>query len=48
LVSDGVPRATELRMPDGSGLVSSTLVYGEHDAALADPSWTMAQNDGLG
>jgi glyoxylase-like metal-dependent hydrolase (beta-lactamase superfamily II) len=52
LVSDGVPRVTELRMPDGSGLVSSpvssTLIHGEHDAALADPTWTMAQTKALG
>jgi glyoxylase-like metal-dependent hydrolase (beta-lactamase superfamily II) len=52
LVSDGVPRATELRMPDGSGLVSSpvssTLIQGEHDAALADPTWTMVQTEALG
>jgi glyoxylase-like metal-dependent hydrolase (beta-lactamase superfamily II) len=52
LVSDGVPRVTELRMPDGSGLVSSpvssTLIQGEHDAALADPTWTTAQTDVLG
>lgn len=52
LVSDGVPRVTELRMPDGSGLVSSpvssTLICGERDAALADPSWTLAQTEALG
>lgn len=52
LVFDGVPRVTELRMPDGSVLVSSpvssTLIYGERDAALADPSWTMAQTEALG
>jgi glyoxylase-like metal-dependent hydrolase (beta-lactamase superfamily II) len=51
-VSDGVARATELRMPDGSGLVSSpvssTLIYGERDAVLADPSWTVAQTETLG
>src|SRR5215469_631749 len=51
-VSDGVPRVTELRMPDGSGLVSSpvssTLIYGERDAVLADPSWTVAQTEALG
>ena len=50
-VSDGVPRVTKLRMPDGSGLVSSpvssTLIYGERDAALADPSWTVAQTEAL-
>jgi glyoxylase-like metal-dependent hydrolase (beta-lactamase superfamily II) len=52
LVSDGVPRVTELRMPDGSGLVSSpvssTLIHGEHDAVLADPSWTVTQTEALG
>jgi glyoxylase-like metal-dependent hydrolase (beta-lactamase superfamily II) len=51
-VSDGVPRVTELRMPDGSGIVSSpvssTLIYGERDAVLADPSWTVAQTEALG
>jgi glyoxylase-like metal-dependent hydrolase (beta-lactamase superfamily II) len=51
-VSDGVPRVTELRMPDGSGIVSSpvssTLFYGERDAVLADPSWTVAQTEALG
>jgi hypothetical protein len=50
-VSDGVSRVTELRMPDGSGLVSSpvssTLIYGERDAVLADPSWTVAQTGAL-
>src|SRR5215471_720694 len=39
-------------MPDGSGLVSSpvssTLIHGEHDAALTDPTWTMAQTEALG
>jgi glyoxylase-like metal-dependent hydrolase (beta-lactamase superfamily II) len=52
LVSDGVPRVTDLRMPDGSGLVSSpvssTLIYGDRDAVLADPSWTTAQTEALG
>ena len=51
-VSDGVPRVTDLRMPDGSSLVSSpvssTLTCGERDAALADPSWTVAQTEALG
>src|SRR5258707_221757 len=50
-VSDGVPRVTDLRMPDGSGLVSSpvssTLIYGDRDAVLADPSWTVAQTEAL-
>jgi len=50
-VSDGVPRVTELRMPDGSALVSSpvssTLIYGDRDAVLADPSWTVAQTERL-
>jgi glyoxylase-like metal-dependent hydrolase (beta-lactamase superfamily II) len=51
-VSHGVPRTTELRMPDGSGLVSSpvssTLIYGKRNAVLADPSWTVAQTEALG
>ncbi len=50
-VSDGVPRVTDLRMPDGSGLVSSpvssTLLYGDRDAVLADPPWTVAQTEAL-
>ena len=50
--SDGVPRVTDPRMPDSSGLVpspvSSTLTCGERDAALADPSWTVAQTEALG
>jgi hypothetical protein len=50
-VSGAVPRATDLRMPDGSGLVSapvsSTLTYGQRDAVLAGPSRTVAQTEAL-
>ncbi|MEU3649877.1 MBL fold metallo-hydrolase [Lentzea sp. NPDC034063] len=46
-VSPGVPRRTELRLPDGSGIVSSpvssTLIRGRHDSVLVDPSWTAEQ-----
>ncbi|MFJ1601847.1 MBL fold metallo-hydrolase [Streptomyces sp. NPDC088253] len=47
LVSDGVPRKIDLRMPNGdeivSSPVSSTLIYGERDAALVDPPLTHPQ-----
>lgn len=49
LVNDGVRRQRELRLPDGSPVVSSpvasTLVLGERDAALIDPPFTYAQID---
>ena len=42
LVSDGVPRKIDLRLPNGDGIVSSpistTLIYGEQDAVLVDPA----------
>src|SRR4029077_11804912 len=51
-VSDGVPRKTDLRLPDGGQIVSSpmtsTLIYGRRDAVLVDPSWTTAQTTRLG
>jgi hypothetical protein len=41
LVSDGVPRNIDLRLPNGEEIVSSpissTLISGERDAALVDP-----------
>jgi glyoxylase-like metal-dependent hydrolase (beta-lactamase superfamily II) len=47
LVSDGVPRTTDLRLPNGDGIVSSpistTLIYGEQDAVLVDPPLTHGQ-----
>jgi len=47
LVSDGVPRTTDLRMPNGEEIVSSpissTLIYGERDAVLVDPPLTNGQ-----
>ena len=47
LVSDGVPRKIDLRLPNGDGIVSSpissTLISGEHDAVLVDPPLTHAQ-----
>jgi glyoxylase-like metal-dependent hydrolase (beta-lactamase superfamily II) len=47
LVSDGVPRTIDLRLPNGDGIVSSpistTLIYGEQDAVLVDPPLTHAQ-----
>jgi glyoxylase-like metal-dependent hydrolase (beta-lactamase superfamily II) len=47
LVSDGVPRNTDLRLPNGDAIVSSpissTLISGERDAVLVDPPLTHAQ-----
>jgi glyoxylase-like metal-dependent hydrolase (beta-lactamase superfamily II) len=47
LVSDGVPRTTDLRLPNGEEIVSSpissTLIYGERDAVLVDPPLTNGQ-----
>jgi glyoxylase-like metal-dependent hydrolase (beta-lactamase superfamily II) len=47
LVSDGVPRKIDLRLPNGDGIVSSpissTLIYGERDAVLVDPPLTHGQ-----
>ncbi|WP_116202538.1 MBL fold metallo-hydrolase [Amycolatopsis circi] len=51
-VSDGVPRHTDLRLPDGGPVISSpmssTLVQGREDAVLVDPSWTVDQTALLG
>ncbi|MGW1888157.1 MBL fold metallo-hydrolase [Streptomyces sp. NPDC001970] len=47
LVSDGVLRNTDLRMPNGDGIVSSpvssTLIHGDRDAVLVDPPLTLGQ-----
>jgi glyoxylase-like metal-dependent hydrolase (beta-lactamase superfamily II) len=47
LVSDGVPRNRNQRLPDGGPIVSSplstTLIYGERDAVLVDAPFTRDQ-----
>lgn len=47
LVHDGLPRHREQRLPDGSPIVSSpvttTLIYGDHDAVIVDPPFTYEQ-----
>jgi glyoxylase-like metal-dependent hydrolase (beta-lactamase superfamily II) len=47
LISDGVPRKIDLRLPNGDGIVSSpvssTLISGKRDAVLVDPPLTHAQ-----
>jgi glyoxylase-like metal-dependent hydrolase (beta-lactamase superfamily II) len=47
MVHDGLPRHREQRLPDGSPIVSSpvssTLVFGDHDAVLVDPPFTRDQ-----
>jgi glyoxylase-like metal-dependent hydrolase (beta-lactamase superfamily II) len=47
LVNDGLRRNREQRLPDGSPIISSpvasTLIYGDHDAALVDPPFTYEQ-----
>jgi glyoxylase-like metal-dependent hydrolase (beta-lactamase superfamily II) len=47
LVSDGVPRKIDLRLPNGDGIVSSpissTVISGEQDAVLVDPPLTHTQ-----
>jgi glyoxylase-like metal-dependent hydrolase (beta-lactamase superfamily II) len=52
LVNDGVPRDREMRLPDGSPIVSSpvasTLVLGDNDAVLVDPPFTYEQIDRVG
>lgn len=52
LVSDGVERVTDLRLPDGGPIVSSplasTLIFGERDAVLVDPPYTREQIDRVG
>jgi glyoxylase-like metal-dependent hydrolase (beta-lactamase superfamily II) len=52
LVHDGVRRHRAQRLPDGSPIVSSpltsTLVFGDHDAALVDVPFTREQVAGVG
>jgi glyoxylase-like metal-dependent hydrolase (beta-lactamase superfamily II) len=47
MVHDGLPRNREQRLPDGSPIVSSpvssTLIFGDHDAVLVDPPFTSDQ-----
>ena len=47
LVHDGLRRHRKQTLPDGSPIisspVSSTLIYGEHDAVLVDPPFTYEQ-----
>ena len=47
LVSDGVPRNRNQRLPDGGPMVSSplstTLIYGQRDAVLVDAPFTRDQ-----
>jgi glyoxylase-like metal-dependent hydrolase (beta-lactamase superfamily II) len=47
MVNDGVQRQREQRLPDDSPLISSpissTLIYGDHDAVLVDPPFTYHQ-----
>jgi glyoxylase-like metal-dependent hydrolase (beta-lactamase superfamily II) len=47
MVHDGLPRNREQRLPDGSPIVSSpvssTLIFGDHDAVLVDPPFTRDQ-----
>ena len=51
-VNDGVRRERDMRLPDGSPIVSSpvasTLVLGENDAVLVDPPFTYDQIDRVG
>jgi glyoxylase-like metal-dependent hydrolase (beta-lactamase superfamily II) len=51
-VNDGVRRERDMRLPDGSPIVSSpvasTLVLGENDSVLVDPPFTYDQIDGVG
>jgi glyoxylase-like metal-dependent hydrolase (beta-lactamase superfamily II) len=52
LVSDGLRRQREQRLPDGSPIISSpvtsTLIYGDRDAVLVDPPFTYDQIDRVG
>jgi len=47
MVHEGLRRNREQRLPDGSPIVSSpvtsTLIYGAHDAVLVDPPFTRDQ-----
>ena len=52
MVHEGVRRQREQRLPDGSPIVSSpvssTLIYGTHDAVLVDPPFTRDQVQRVG
>lgn len=52
MVHEGLPRHREQRLPDRSPIVSSpvtsTLVYGAHDAVLVDPPFTRDQVQRVG
>jgi glyoxylase-like metal-dependent hydrolase (beta-lactamase superfamily II) len=52
MVHEGLPRHREQRLPDGSTIVSSpvtsTLIYGAHDAVLVDPPFTREQVQRVG
>ena len=52
MVHDGLRREREQRLPDGSPIVSSpvtsTLIFGEHDAVLVDPPFTNEQIQRVG
>jgi glyoxylase-like metal-dependent hydrolase (beta-lactamase superfamily II) len=52
LVNNGLRRQREQTLPDGSPIisspVSSTLIYGEHDAVLVDPPFTYEQVSRVG
>lgn len=52
MVHDGLSRHREQRLPDGSPIISSpvtsTLIYGDHDAVLVDPPFTYEQVSRLG
>src|SRR5260370_36512428 len=51
-VSDGPAGAGDERMPDGAPLawspLSSTLIFGAHDALLVDPPFTRTQIQAVG
>ena len=52
MVHDGLRRHRDQRLPDGSAIVSSpvtsTLIFGEHDAVLVDPPFTSDQIQRVG
>ena len=52
LVHDGLRRHRDQTLPDGSPIisspVSSTLIYGDHDAVLVDPPFTREQISHVG
>jgi glyoxylase-like metal-dependent hydrolase (beta-lactamase superfamily II) len=52
MVHEGLPRHREQRLPDGTTIVSSpvtsTLIYGAHEAILVDPPFTREQVQRVG